>query len=342
MPPRFSKVRGTAPKLPRANIKRGTETLVDLDIQQPRASTASAASVDDAIAAVTAATPQRRAPTEAERHEAAMASGAVFGSWAEWQSVLSAIFGCGPTAKALPLGDVDDAARDAALAGALESVRRWRGAFRGFGRNVFPRYVDATALLVQAQRLDRHWIAETAAAEASGAASPSVVTFDVVVHGYAAAISRAVHELTEAGAAANAATYRERAREMLMPEELVEVRNFVAHGAVPALAQLRWAAALGLRFLFADYWALQARQLGDLAAADRHESSKASRKEHRRLSFSVDAAVKGIDDEQRKRRRTEAVDDAAPRLSLAQMRERLSTAGSEAPVAAVVAPTTWC
>ncbi|CAD2212663.1 hypothetical protein AGDE_15570 [Angomonas deanei] len=78
---------------------------------------------------------------------------------------------------------------------------------------------------------------------------------------YGAAISRVVHVMTGSFSMGSATTYRQRAQKIGFPEEAVEVRQRVAHGALPSLSEMRWVAALTLQFLYKNYWQLQRKEL---------------------------------------------------------------------------------
>ncbi|KAF8293670.1 hypothetical protein TcBrA4_0072670 [Trypanosoma cruzi] len=108
-----------------------------------------------------------------------------------------------------------------------------------------PAYAEATALLMEAFSLD----------EGDKLLSLGAVSF------YGAAISRAVHLMTGSFARGAADTYRKRARLIGFPEEAVEVRQRVAHGALPLLSELRWVCGLVLQFLFHHYWVEQERHV---------------------------------------------------------------------------------
>ncbi|EKF30781.1 hypothetical protein MOQ_005395 [Trypanosoma cruzi marinkellei] len=108
-----------------------------------------------------------------------------------------------------------------------------------------PAYAEATALLMEAFSLD----------EGDQLSSSGAVSF------YGAAISRAVHLMTGSFARGAADTYRKRARMIGFPEEAVEVRQRVAHGALPLLSELRWVCGLVLQFLFHHYWVEQERHV---------------------------------------------------------------------------------
>ncbi|KAH9584246.1 Las1-like [Trypanosoma melophagium] len=137
---------------------------------------------------------------------------------------------------------------------ALDRIQHlWQA--RGRKHRPFPAYVESTALLLEAVSLD----------EEDKLSSSAAVVF------YGAAISRAVHLMTGTFARGEDDTYRKRARAIGFPEEAVEVRQRVAHGALPLLSELRWVCGLVLQFLFQHYWLEQERHVRLMEEEDEEE-----------------------------------------------------------------------
>lgn len=154
----------------------------------------------------------------------------VFGDgWSEWRHVKEVLF--------------STTASPQSKSSALDVLRQWHARERKHRR--LPPYVEATELLMEAVLLDENNVLS----------SVSLERF------YGAVIARAVHVMTGSFAAGEANTYRKRAREIGFPEEAVEVRQRVAHGALPCLSEVRWVCGLVLHYLFAEYWMVQEAQV---------------------------------------------------------------------------------
>ncbi|AAZ13346.1 Las1-like, putative [Trypanosoma equiperdum] len=158
----------------------------------------------------------------------------VFGyNWEEWKSVKQHLFN--PT---------ETAGSAAARRKALDHIELvWKARARE-GRPL-PSYVESTAMLLEAVSLD----------ESNKMSSIAITAL------YGAVISRAVHVMTGEFARGADDTYRKRAQAIGFPEEAVEVRQRVSHGALPLLTELRWVCGLVLQFLFHNYWLEQERHL---------------------------------------------------------------------------------
>lgn len=122
---------------------------------------------------------------------------------------------------------------------ALSDIRLWHA--RARKERPVPAYVEATELLMDPVLCDES----------------DALSTHMLAQCYGAAVSRAVHVMTGSFAVGQANTYRKRAREIGFPEEAVEVRQRVAHGALPTLSELRWVCGLVLQFLFREYWVEQ-------------------------------------------------------------------------------------
>ena len=173
-----------------------------------------------------------------------------------------------------------------------------------------PRYVEATAVLAEAQMMDRAMIkAElyaklealtTSSKSAAAPSSPSsslnlnnfvgpsnplaVVRPSVVANSYGGAISRALHILTggliRSGSFVDEeSSYRSRARDIGLPEEAVEARRRVAHGNMPLLSELRLTTALVVEHLHDRYWALQESQVRRLLREDERDAKRRARED---------------------------------------------------------------
>jgi hypothetical protein len=89
---------------------------------------------------------------------------------------------------------------------------------------------------------------------------------------YANAITRAVFELTESNRKFSDqldsnSTFRQRSQNIELPEELAEARNQISHGRMPTLAQLRFAASLGLQYLHDFFWVPKSEALKEYRVA---------------------------------------------------------------------------
>ncbi|CAM37659.1 conserved hypothetical protein [Leishmania braziliensis MHOM/BR/75/M2904] len=186
----------------------------------------------------------------------------VFGEdWREWTEVKRVLFDMSATA--------------AAKRSALEAIHIWRQ--RARKERELPAYVESTEVLLDAMLQDEE---------------------DALKDGplrmcYGAAISRVVHIMTGSFASGTADTYRKRASEIGFPEEAVEVRQRVAHGALPLTSELRWVCGLVLQFLFTQYWLEQERQVYLMQHAQASSSSAAGglRTTLQRQSVSASAAT---------------------------------------------------
>ncbi|KAK7198279.1 Las1-like [Novymonas esmeraldas] len=214
-------------------IRGGLDELGDLDAPQPRRQRRDTTSTATTASAAAAEAPQ---PTQLsstpDPHSSAATDvfSTVFGEdWSEWAEVKRVLF--------------DMAATSAAKRAALAVIGVWR--LRARKERVLPSYVEATEALVDAMLRDE-------ASELEG---------DALRLYYGAAISRVVHIITGSFASGAADTYRKRASELGFPEEAVEVRQRVAHGALPLTSELRWVGGLVLQFLFTEYWLEQERQV---------------------------------------------------------------------------------
>ncbi|RNF01506.1 cell morphogenesis protein Las1 [Trypanosoma conorhini] len=172
----------------------------------------------------------------------------VFGrGWDEWKCVKQLLFAA-----------QDGAGATEARRKALDRIQLvWKARERK--HRPLPAYAEATALLMEAVLLD----------EGGHLSSSGAVSF------YGAAISRSVHLMTGTFARGAADTYRKRARMIGFPEEAVEVRQRVAHGALPLLSELRWVCGLVLQFLFQHYWVEQERHLRLMEAEEEEEAEVA-------------------------------------------------------------------
>lgn len=84
----------------------------------------------------------------------------------------------------------------------------------------------------------------------------------LVAQMYSSCLARLVHVTTGSfnrGEGLN--TYRKRAREIGLPEEVIEVRQRTAHGVLPSLTELRWVASMTLEYLFDTYWMPQEKAI---------------------------------------------------------------------------------
>ncbi|CAG9572053.1 conserved hypothetical protein [Leishmania major strain Friedlin] len=220
-------------------IRRGLEELGDLDAPKKRKERS------DGVAALTEtgdASPAERATTATALDDcttdsataAARTTPAIFSTvfgadWGEWAEVKRVVFDMNATA--------------AEKRSALETIHVWR--HRARKERELPAYVESTEVLLDAMLQDEE---------------------DALKDGplrmcYGAAISRVVHVMTGSFASGAADTYRKRASEIGFPEEAVEVRQRVAHGALPLTSELRWVCGLVLQFLFTQYWLEQERQV---------------------------------------------------------------------------------
>ena len=203
------------------------------------------------------ASPQSLLPEPAKRPRAASppddaSSAGVFGSWQEWMLLKDLLF---------QHTTVDWVARRQALQTARSILNLWklrsRPALRGTAATPnavsVPPYVESTVMLLEAQIDD------------NGQSQASAL--------YCSAVLRAVHMMTGSIVTARSfrdeqTTYRERAKQLNFPEEAVDVRQRIAHGAVPAVNELRWVCALILQNLYLQFWLPQAQHVSSLEQED--------------------------------------------------------------------------
>jgi ribosomal biogenesis protein LAS1 len=226
-------------------IRGGLDELGDLDAPKPQkprhesfvATTASAAPAA-AAAIKDDATGAAKVDGSLLSSSSSAVSATVFGvDWSEWIAVKRVLFDM-------------EAAVDAKRA-ALEKIRVWH--LRTRKERSLPPAVEATEVLLDAMLQD----------EADTLADGPLRMC------YGAALSRAVHIMTGSFASGSADTYRKRARAIGFPEEAVEVRQRVAHGALPLTSELRWVCGLVLQFVFTEYWLEQERQLHLMQVVDK-------------------------------------------------------------------------
>lgn len=221
-------------------IRGGLDELGDLDVPQKQRERKDAAPSPVAITAAAAAATSTVSAPAAESpllsHSTAVST-TVFGiDWSEWLEVKRVLF--------------DTEATVEAKRTALDRMQVWH--LRARKERQLPPYVEATEVLLNAMLQDE------ADALADGAQRMC----------YGAAVSRVVHIMTGSFASGSADTYRKRAQEIGFPEEAVEVRQRVAHGALPLASELRWVCGLALQFIFTEYWLEQERQLYLMEAID--------------------------------------------------------------------------
>ncbi|CBZ25195.1 conserved hypothetical protein [Leishmania mexicana MHOM/GT/2001/U1103] len=211
-------------------IRRGLEELDDLDAPKKRKERKDEASPAERATTATALGDCTADNTSAAARTTPAIFSTVFGEdWGEWAEVKRVLFDMNATA--------------AAKRSALETIHVWRQ--RARKERELPAYVESTEVLLDAMLQDEE---------------------DALKDGplrmcYGAAISRVVHVMTGSFASGSADTYRKRASEIGFPEEAVEVRQRVAHGALPLTSELRWVCGLVLQFLFTQYWLEQERQV---------------------------------------------------------------------------------
>lgn len=226
-------------------VKFGLEELGDLDAVPLKSQRTEAATTPSATDYRTLAPSDDS--TSSDTDSDCQVSRTVFGpTWAVWRSVKETLFD----------PDVPTAKKQTALM----TVSLWHA--RARKHRCVPPYVEATELLM-----------EVVLSDESGR-----VTARALTDQYGAAISRSVHVMTGSFATGEANTYRKRAREIGYPEEAVEVRQRVAHGALPSLSELRWVCGLVLQFLFIEYWMVQERHVKAMEAEAAAKSAKASDK----------------------------------------------------------------
>ncbi|CAJ1987606.1 Las1-like [Leishmania donovani] len=222
-------------------IRRGLEELGDLDAPKKRKDDVPPA--ERVTTATTLSDCTTDITTAAARTTPAIFS-TVFGAdWGEWAEVKRVLFDMNATA--------------AAKRSALETIHVWRQ--RARKERELPAYVESTEMLLDAMLQDEEEVLKDGPLRMC----------------YGAAISRVVHVMTGSFASGAADTYRKRASEIGFPEEAVEVRQRVAHGALPLASELRWVCGLVLQFLFTQYWLEQERQV-HLMQQERGSSSPAA------------------------------------------------------------------
>lgn len=147
--------------------------------------------------------------------------------WDEWRAVY---------------GDLFSTASDRVERGAA-AVQKWRNASHARQAGALcPRYAPVTAQLALAIAYDN-----------------GRLPADVTVAVYCGTLARFVAEIV--GVEASTKSYRARAKELLVPDEVTETRNLIAHGRAPPLAQLRWTAVLALQYARTAFWEPQMREL---------------------------------------------------------------------------------
>ncbi|PWU89387.1 hypothetical protein C4B63_60g136 [Trypanosoma cruzi] len=216
-------------------IKSGLGELGDLDAVAPTGTSGRiSADVSNTKAVGAASAEGEFAFSTAPFLSLSRSAPSVFGhGWGEWKRVKQMLF-----------DPQDGTGLTEARRKALNRIQLvWKARERK--NRQLPAYAEATALLMEAFSLD----------EGDKLSSLGAVSF------YGAAISRAVHLMTGSFARGAADTYRKRARLIGFPEEAVEVRQRVAHGALPLLSELRWVCGLVLQFLFHHYWVEQERHV---------------------------------------------------------------------------------
>eukprot|EP00796_Vickermania_ingenoplastis_P007086 gene7086-5021_t len=239
-------------------IKRGLEGLHDLDARRP----------SPAAAASPPPTKQRRvespvrSPSGTEEDEDGDDAGSssredvlphIFAAdWSDWRAAKRAVFRPGSSA-----GDKRCF---------LSLCELWRA--RARSDRVLPPYVEATELLVGPMAMDQSNEQPTG----------------LLAQSYGAALSRVVHVLAGSFARDGGLdTYRKRAHEMGLPEEAVEVRQRVAHGALPHITELRWVSSLVLQYLYQTFWVVQESEVQrmeqlEAAGSRRHRARDAAAK----------------------------------------------------------------
>lgn len=255
-------------------IKEGLSSLHDLDAQQTGTNRHRRQREPDDAPAI----PQPVAPPIAALM--GVVPQTVFDvDWSDWVAVKQKLFPS-PTAEPNP--------SNSGLQEALETMRRWSQRGRsGQGRAVLPGYIEATMLLTISQELDR------------SSQCTSAISCAALRASYGHAIGRAVHLMTGSliksrSFVSESTTYRQRAQSSGFPEEAVEVRQRIAHGAEPLLSELRWVAAMILQHLFHVYWVVQAGQVQHLKAELRQEHQAAERANAKRLRKEERAARRSV------------------------------------------------
>lgn len=288
-------------------IKHGLDELGELDAAPARVASPAAdqrpskKARKDTTVTVAAAAPHKMPDSSSGPAASRDSYMSVFGAgWSAWRSVKKRLF--------------SPAAAPSAKLAALEEVALWHARVRR--HRAMPSYVESTELLMRCVLLD-----ETAATATTTTGPPHDLSA-----AYGAALARTVHVMTGSFASGAANTYRKRAREIGFPEEAVEVRQRVAHGAaLPSLSELRWACGLVLQFLCQQYWVEQERQVrlmeedGEIAREEselpatamankaKNKKSRKEKKQHGALAAFVTSAAA-----------------AAPSTSVAEMEDLLA------------------
>lgn len=143
--------------------------------------------------------------------------------------------------------------------------------------------------------------APPAAAQSSSASSIAQLNSSTLPMIYATAISRAVCELTEGAHGGRKftdqlderTTFRSRSQAIALPEELAEARNQIAHGRMPTLSQMRFAASLGLQYLYEQHWVERAAALKTYRQVVEEEKRIQSQKNTRTAPTKVTALAPG-------------------------------------------------
>lgn len=231
-------------------IKHGLEELGDLDAAPPQPPPVERERPGETCRSPVSRSADRPAEGATTLYKSVFGDG-----WVSWRRVKQLLF----SPKASPTEKL----------WCLQELRLWHA--RARGHRALPSYVEATELLMRCvlqdeqagQRLCRPGHGGDGDPGGEEAAAGSVAgQSEALAAAYGAALSRAVHVMTGSFATASAVTYRRRAKNIGFPEEAVEVRQRVAHGAtLPSLSELRWTCGLVLQFLFQKYWVEQERQL---------------------------------------------------------------------------------
>lgn len=164
-----------------------------------------------------------------------------------------------------------------------------------------PAYIEASELLIQAMLLDQSMDQEEAPLASATPPhippplpshyprvgtipvdSPFFFSTRMVRLFYGAVLSRIVHVLTGSFSKSKSLnTYRKRAKELKLPEELVEVRQRVAHGSVPTITELRWVASMAWQYLFQQFWIPEEKRYQEkLREEEETELKRMKQKQH--------------------------------------------------------------
>lgn len=243
-------------------IKGGLEELQNLDAAPSRPKRTASPITPPSPTAVVSPSPPAAAAAAAASADSEVCPH-VFGlNWLEWRQ-----------AKQLAFTTSTSCAEKRRF---LEIYERWRDRVRE-GRQL-PPYIESTALLLSAMADDQK------------GESPSWV----ISNGYGAALSRVVQVMLGSFVREGGLdTYRKRALSIGLPEEVVEVRQRVAHSAIPPLiSELRWVSSLALQYLYQNYWAVQEKTV---AQHELQEAADAKRRriEAREATTSADSEADG-------------------------------------------------